>query len=268
MAYEIRARSLGEILDGAFQLYRNHFSTFIATAAAISLPSLVLLAVVNWAVTGTLSAVPTPQSLGRYWLVLLIFTPVQFATYLLQQSVLTIAIADAYLGHPVSMTAAFRRTASVLGALIGATLIAYLVIVFGMLLLIVPGIYFMLSWAFSIQAITIERCGPTAALKRSNALASGRRGRLLLLVLFLSVLNLAIVWGVGAVIPESIRSLPLLGSILLQAPAILVGPLHPAVITLAYFDARVRSEAFDLEILARTIGGGPTAAAPTAAPVV
>jgi hypothetical protein len=268
MAYEIRARSMGEILDGAFQLYRNHFSTFLATAATISLPSLVVLAVVNWAITGTLSAEPTPQGLGRYWLVLLIFMPVSFATYLLQQSVLTVAIADAYLGRPLSMKAAFGRTASVLGPLIGATLIAYLVIGFGLLLLIVPGIYFALSWAFSIQAITIEGCGPYAALTRSNELASGRRGRLFLLILFLSVLNIAIVWGVGAVIPDSVRSLPLLGSILHQAPAILVMPLHPAVLTLAYFDARVRSEAFDLEVLARTVGGGAADPRPAAAPIV
>lgn len=256
MAYEIRSRTLGEILDGAFQLYRNHFTTFLATSAAVTLPALLGASLVNWAVTGTLSPVAQQQAgVGRFLLALLLMVPISFGSYILQNSVLTIAIADAYLGRPVSMGSAFRRTLGLLGPLVGSAVLVGLGVFLGMLLLIVPGILWMLSWLFTVQAVTVEGCGASASLKRSRSLTKGRRGRLGVLLLLLSLINFAIVWGAGAVIPDALRSLPLLGPILAQLPSILLAPLYPGVITLAYFDARVRSEAFDLEMLSRSLDG-------------
>lgn len=269
MTYEIRPLSLGEILDGSFQLYRNNFSTFFATVVAISLPAFFVIAIVNWALTGTLSAVPTPHAgSGRFFAVLLVSLPVSFGSAILQNSILTMAISDSYLGRPVSVGAAFRRTISVLGTLIDATVRTFLGMFFGLLLFIVPGIIFMLNWLFTVQAIVVEGYDASASLKRSKKLAAGRRGRLMLLLLLLTIINLAISWGAGAVIPASVRALPLIGSLLEQFPAMLLAPVYHGVITLAYFDARVRTEAFDLEMLSRGISGTAPAVGPSAAPRV
>lgn len=266
MAYEIRARSLGEILDGAFQLYRNHFSTFFAAAAGISLPSLAVVAVLNWTLTGTAFAAPDPTQILQFWWVMLLTAPITFLSNILQNAVLTTAIADAYLGRPVSVGAAFRRTVPLLGSLIGVTLITAVGISLGMLLLIIPGIILALNWFFTVQAIAIEGCGVSEALKRSKTLTKGRRGRLSVLLFLVTIIVMAINFGVATIIPDALSALPVVGPLLQQFPMILLAPIYPAVITLAYFDARVRNEAFDLEMLSRSIDSSAPASMFVATP--
>jgi hypothetical protein len=269
LTYEIRARSLGEILDGAFQLYRNNFWTFLGTAAAISISSQIIVMLATWGLTGTLSGAPSQQSdMGNLWLVFLITLPIIWGAYVLENATLTIAIADAYLGRPVSIASALRRTTRILGPLIGAAVLTGLGIGLGMVLLVIPGIIFSLNWLFTVQAIAIEGCGASESLGRSKTLTYGRRGRLALLVFLLTLITMAINFGAAAIIPASVSALPLIGSLLQQFPAVLLAPLYPGVMTLAYFDARVRGEAFDLEILARGIGGEAPAPSPTVAPAV
>ena len=270
MGYEIKPLSVGEILDGAFQLYRNHFAAFFTVVAVIAVPAVTFGALVGWAVTGTFAPVTTPQAagLGRFWLVILVSAPVTFGLYILQNSVLTIAIADAYLGRTVSVAAAFRRAVRLLGSLSGAAVLTGLGVWGGMILLVVPGILLALRWLFTVQAITVEGLGASASLKRSRQLTTGRRLRLAGLVLLITIITVAINFGAAAVIPNAVLALPVIGPLLRQLPTTVLAPLYPAVLTLAYFDARVRSEAFDLEMLARTIGGGPPAAVAVAARTV
>jgi hypothetical protein len=268
MAYEIRARSVGEILDGAFQLYRNHFATFFGAAVLFSLPSLIAAALINWALVGTASAVPSPQvALGRAFSVIFITLPVFFVSHILQSAVLTIAIADAYLGRPVSLGAALRRTVALLGPLVGSSVLTGLGSGFAMVLLIIPGIWLMLRWLFTVQAITVEGCGAVASLERSSRLTNGRLGTLFGLVLLFVIINWALALGFGAVIPDSVSAFSVIGSVLRQLPEIVLAPIYPGVITLSYFDVRVRKEAFDLEMLSRGIGGTAPAAASAAAPM-
>jgi hypothetical protein len=267
MAYEIRARSLGEILDGGVQLYRNHFRSFLTTTAAISIPSLLLARLVTWLLTGSLSATASPPAeatgFGRAFAPLATL-PITFAFGLLLEAMLTIAIADAYLGRTVSIRTAWQRILAQLKSLAGAGILKGLAVMGGFVLLIVPGILMMLNWLFTTQAITVEGLTARAALARSKELARGGRGKLAGLLLLLAIINAALVHGFGALIPESVRALPLLGAFLQQLPSILIGPLTPAVITLAYFDARVRKEAFDLEMLSDAIGPGAPVAATAA----
>jgi hypothetical protein len=154
----------------------------------------------------------------------------------------------------VSLRAALRCTLSRLGPLVGATIMTGLAITGGTILFVVPGILLMLRWLFTVQAITIEGLGASQSLKRSRQLMAGRRGRMSLLLLLLTLVSVGLSFGVGSVMPRSIGSLPLIGSLLGQLPNLLLAPLYPAVMTLAYFDARVRNEAFDLEVLAQGLG--------------
>ncbi len=83
------------------------------------------------------------------------------------------------VGEEVSVRAALRATAPTLPALIAASLIAGAGIVFGLALLIVPGLWLMTRWVLVSPVISVERCGPWAGLRRSSRLSRGH-GRLLL----------------------------------------------------------------------------------------
>jgi hypothetical protein len=270
MSYEIKPLSVGEIVDGAFQLYRNHFAVFSGVAVALAVPTVIGTALVTWAVMGTFVLVPGthPGDLPRFWLAWSIAMPLIFGSYVLQHSVLTIAIADAYLGKAVSIEAAFRRAIQHFGSLVGAAVLSFLGIWGGFMLLVVPGILLMLRWLFTVQAIVVEGAGASASLKRSKQLTLGRRGRLAGLLLILTVINIAIQYGAAAAIPNAVLTIPVIGAIIKGLPGMLLAPIYPGIVTLAYFDARVRTEAFDLEMLSRTIGGATPAVGPVPARVL
>jgi len=147
VAYEIKARSLGELLDGAFQLYRNHFRMFLGATVMIWVPMIILASLINWTITGDLSGIPKPSNgLSQFWMVFSVTVPVYYLARILQDAVVTIAVADAYLGHKVSMKQAFRRAGSVLGPLLGVSILAGIAIWIAFLFLVVPGILLMLNW--------------------------------------------------------------------------------------------------------------------------
>src|SRR5215471_9028671 len=105
MSYQIKPLTVGEIVDGAFQLYRNNFATFFGVAAALGVPATIIVVLANWAFTGRPAVgAPQPGELTGYWLAMIVAMPITFGSYILQHSVLTIAIADAYLGQVVSIT--------------------------------------------------------------------------------------------------------------------------------------------------------------------
>ncbi len=263
MNYEIKPRSLGEILDGTFQLYKNHFGVFASAALAFSVPSLLLWAMVNLVITGQVSVDPSfsqdkndPSTLIPFLIGFATIQPFLFLLQLLQEAVLTLIIADAYLGRTPNLGAAFQKCLGLFKPLVGAGCLKGLGIALGLVCLLVPGILLMLRWMFSTQAITLEGCGASAGMKRSRDLTMGERGRLFLIVLILGILSMALSFGLKAVLPDAIGNIPVLGGLLQQLPILLLVPLGPAAITLAYFDARVKKEGFDLQVLSGSMPPG------------
>ncbi len=98
-------------------------------------------------------------------------------------------------GFASSLGAGFRRSLPLIAAGIGGGLI----IALGLVMLVVPGVIFVLMWLVTPPAIVVERIGILSAFRRSHRLTKGRRWALLvLLILFLvflivvrSVLELA-----------------------------------------------------------------------------
>jgi hypothetical protein len=271
VAYEIKERSVGEILDGAFQIYRNHLGVFVGVALCVVVPSALAVSLVNWLVTGSFDPMAleagsqgAPGSGGspelaramRSGLATTLTLPIQLFAGVLEDAVLTLTVADVYLGRPVSMRSGFRRSFAQLGALLGASLLKGIGIVIGFVCLIVPGILVMLRWLLSTQAIVIESHTGRGSLGRSRELTADNYGRLLLLMLVMTVIGMALHFGLQALLPDAVEHAPVLGPLLQQVPQILVAPVSSAALTLAYFDLRVRKEGFDLEHLARGLGGG------------
>ena len=137
--------------------------------------------------------------------------------------------------------------------------------------LIIPGIWLSIAWTVSFPALLSEGIGPVAALGRSFRLVQGRWWPT-----FGAVLVMNLIVGVISAIITGIITATLVGSWTSEATAavfttvantlsaLVTLPLSAAVLTVIYFDLRVRKEGFDLQLLARGVGQDESAYATSA----
>jgi hypothetical protein len=150
------------------------------------------------------------------------------------------------------LRAGFRRGLPV----VGVGLLIWIVGFLGLVLLVVPGVMFLLASAVAVPAAVVERPGVLGAFRRSFALTRGRRWPLLAAWLAMGV----IVWVAAAVVQVAGMVL----SALLPAQARMVGMLVgsqlgnvffsalPLVgIAVAYHELRAEKEGVDVAALAR-----------------
>jgi hypothetical protein len=142
--------------------------------------------------------------------------------------------------------------------------------------LILPGIWLAVALSVSVPALLLERIRPFAAMRRSFRLVRGRWwptfAVLLVGYLLIGIIG-AIVQGIVMVVPSVIAD----GNTLVGAVGAVVGgtlgsvlttPYSAAVITLVYFDLRVRKEGLDLQLIAAGADVEHDPDAPLPAPLV
>ena len=125
---------------------------------------------------------------------------------------------------------------------------------------ILPGVVLLCGLLLSFPSLVLEPgSSPTGALSRSWSLTRGSRWRMFGLLVTMALLLYVPLVGLGAV-----AAVVLPGGLLGVAPGmltlavvgvvqILLYPLFYCVLTVAYYDLRVRKEGFDLEVLASTL---------------
>jgi hypothetical protein len=134
----------------------------------------------------------------------------------------------------------------------------------GFVFFLIPGVILACGLLLAFPALVLEpHMTPTGALGRSWALTRGSRWRMLALLVTLIILlyiPLVSLSGLAAVmLPMSDLTAPRGGSAGLVAVGLaglvqlLIYPLFYCVLTVAYYDLRVRKEGFDLEVLASTL---------------
>jgi hypothetical protein len=203
----------------------------------------------------------------------------------LGEAATTRSVSDRYLDRPTSLRAAYKAALSRLGSLIMMSLILggayiacfFVIIVFvalfavlgvgalGAALAVLAGIALIpllimvaVRTAVAAPAIVIERVSGWRGLKRSWNLIGGRfwptLGRILLLALISGIVS-SVVAGIidlpgSAIDPSHSFIYDQLASAI---AAIFVGPVTYIGVTLLYYDARIRKEGFDIEMLASSL---------------
>src|SRR5690606_8224228 len=92
---------------------------------------------------------------------------------------LTYAAAQLYRGDAVAIREALGRGLRNVFALIVVSIISWFMIVFGLMLLIVPGLIVAAMYFAVYPAVVVEDRGPLNAFGRSRELSRGGRGRIL-----------------------------------------------------------------------------------------
>ena len=241
----LRPLSLGEVLDVAFGLYRSLFAPLLLIAVICqSLP------MVLGVYLGTSGALFVNLGLSLVYGILAVILGS------LGVAASTFVVSDAYLGRETSAIVALHRAASLLGRLVVISILSTMLIGLGFMLLIVPGVILLSGLVLStVVAVLESRPSATAAMGRSWELTRGFRGKVLLtlLVAFLLLLVPSIALGGVEALVGAEGGVALVLLLLESMLQILIYPFVYVVMTVLYYDLRVRKEGFDLELLASSL---------------
>jgi len=288
---QLRPLTLGELLDRAVKLYRRNFWRFVAIIAVVQIPISLLNYLSSSLMTRDmpdpgLTLYTTTDPFGTsYWSGVGLSMLISLAQYFLLQGVASAALAHAvanhYLGKSTSFSEAYRQVGTRWKSLFGALVIAFcILLVTGIGTVVIccagwvvgPGVtlFFTIAILPLIAPIAmLERQSAVDIIRRAWDLARRRFWWILGFMLILSIFVWLIVIGptfllgmlLGAVQESLLRSVDMATFSLIQTAfqavistitGVFVYPLQLTAIVLMYLDLRVRSEGFDLTLLAES----------------
>jgi hypothetical protein len=279
---DLRPLGIGEILDAGIKLFLRHWRTLVLSVVGLILPVQILSALVTASIapeqfdlTSTETGVDEGEEaeflVGQGVIALLSVISILLAT-----AVCFKAVADAYLGVEPDWRRSLRFAVRRLGGLLGVAILGGLLVALATIALIVPGIWLFVMYSVAVPALLLERIGPVAALRRSFRLVRRRwwstAGALLVGYLLIGIIG-ALVSGVIMVIPNVVAEDNTLAAALGAVVggtvgSVLTTPYSAAVVTLLYFDLRVRKEGLDLQLIAEGADVRRDPDAPLPAPLV
>jgi hypothetical protein len=286
--FQLRPRSFGEILDGGIRIWRDHLRVLFPFVALVLLPFQILIALLRTSaqeavVVNDASSVSTSPTVDVSWTgiaALLVSLVVGVVAGLFVAAAITSFVGEAVLGRtPETRTA--RRVAlarlvpslgvvvlSVLAILPAIAVVAVAVVIspwLGLLagiLASLGAVWWFVATSFAAPIVVLEHAGAVQALRRSIALVRGN---------WWFLFGISIVSSLMTGIPTAIIAgiitglLSLLGggnaafAFLWAAVGGTIGaalftPMSSAISVIAYLDRRVRTEGFDLQRLATSLG--------------
>jgi len=300
----LRPLQLGELLDQAIRLYRRNFITFIGIIAMVYVPLMILQTASSTLLSSSLNDLTrssSPETIFTnyaYWGGMLSTLVIAFLQIIFVQGIatgaLTRAVADNYLGKTTSILDAYRGIGKAWLPLLGALLfVGVVAIVLLLWWIIVPcvgwftglGMLAFLTAAVSpmvAPVVVLEGQGVVASVRRAWNLVRRRFWPVLGTVFVLFLFSLIVVNGPAAIINIFLTGMfssignsttqlvvtTIVQSLVSLMFTLIYYPLQMTAFTLLYFDLRVRTEGFDLALLAIGKSDTDAVAQVLAAPII
>jgi hypothetical protein len=270
---QLRPLSLGEVLDGAFTIYRRQFVSLFLTALVPQLP-LIALVMVYYGFLATVMegggdiSGGTAIAAGIAVLVLAPLAAVGTATAI---GGVAFQAARAYTGAPVTTREAMERGLKRSLPLVGAYIVVGIMAMFGLLAFIIGAIIVWVSAFAVVPAVVLERRGPIDAIGRSWQLVKGAWGEVFLVLIiayFIAAMPgfaVGMVTTIGGMVAtgfdqEKMMAVQGVGQVLSQVARTLTIPFSIGTTVLLYYDRRVRTEALDVQMMAESLPAAPATA--------
>lgn len=253
----LRPLAFGEVLDQAFGLFRRAFIPLLIVSVVCSgVPALLSIGV---QAQGGVMKSPV------MYVVALILAVIGSA---IASGASTFIVSEQYLGQELEAGEALHRAWGRAWEIFLTSMGVGLMVFLGLILFIVPGVIAFAGLSLAVTAVAIEGISPDKARGRSWELTKGYRWRMLGLVLiygiiaWITVVATAVVAGIifaifrigaGESGPEVIGQVAVVGTALSSLLMLAINPLLYCILIVAYYDLRVRKEAFDLDLLATTM---------------
>jgi hypothetical protein len=259
MTYALPAAplSIGGVIDSAIRLYRDSIRRCWILALLYSL----ILAIfgVFWAVAMSKAIVPgskdprqalaalfSPIVMGGFSLAIL-------ASLVFHGALLKTLSAWAKGDESLSLGSALAVGARRLPGMVLSSLLYVLAMGIGLILLIVPGIYFFGKFQLGMTAMFVDDVGAVAGLGISWRLTRGRwwRGSIILTVAVIMVYVFALTLGfvsgvITALTHLSVTDRAIISQLLQVGSNLIVLPMFAAILIVMYHDFKLRSEGGDL----------------------
>ncbi|HVK07130.1 MAG TPA: hypothetical protein VM490_26920 [Armatimonadaceae bacterium] len=268
---DLRPRTVWEIVDDAFDLYRERFALFASLAAMVYVPAFVAYNVFMASQYGELlTALRTPSTdpfalFGWYFRGLSLAVPLLGIAFLFNIATTTVAVQDILAGDPVSLKSAFRQAFRRFFALLGVAFIAAIACTLGLCGAYIGAFFVLPLFVYTPQALLIEGKGVLGAERRSRDLASSNYGKTAGMLTLLTCVGMLLSLGFQAIVSSAFLAVPSTGSdvyarevqqitvnlISNSVITLLLAPLPGIAFTLLYYDLRVRREGLDVEAEAR-----------------
>lgn len=242
----LRPRSATEIVDAAFQLYRRDPLGYLLVSALCYVPILVIQLVVLG------PGMQIEQQLARLtagysFLVLLGY----WVSLSLMSATIVRLSSEDYLGRRLEPAVAVRDALPRVPAVMFGLLIKYILMVLGFVLFIV-GFFWVMARYFAVTtAIVIEGRGVGGAFARSATLSRGRKMHILGTSLLVFVIFFVVYMAVSIV--AAITGSMVISVVLSVVVSIFAYPMFAITEMLLYYDARVRNEGYDIEVMANEL---------------
>ncbi len=291
---DLRPMSFGEVLDGAFTMYRRHFGLFMKLSAVTWGVPAALLLYLKLRFSGTtpdqtLAIFQTHLAeliiLGLVWLVAIVV-----ATVMLTAGSIRV-ISSAYLGGVSTFGDALRLAASkivplvlvglgkglllliiwIVGFVVWALLVS-IANLFGGASAVLVGIlglgalfwflaFVLCGYALTTPIVVLEELSSSFdTFGRSWDLTRGFKlkafGLWLVVWILTWLVPFCFFFGVGYVVQTKAPGLELTVSAVNSLVSIVLAPVLPCMLTLFYYDLRMRREGFDLQVLGQQMGIG------------
>ena len=274
----LRPLGMGDIFDEGFDLYKRNFVFFLLVTALTVVPLDILLAFITprllTSVFDLFSITANSDASGIWLLVSLVKLTLVLPLFLLAVAPLVGATAGRYLEHPLTLWQVFRPFLKRLPGLLVLLILTSAALDLGLLLCGVLWIVPAVQLFFALHAFVVERKGAGAALRRAATLSGGYAGRIFNSLLFLSVIGWVLSLGVSSPLSYLIDNVMHLApgaqslyggvtgetaeaqivSLLSDGLAHLVLiPFVVSVMTVLYYDIKIRKEGYDIELLAQEL---------------
>jgi hypothetical protein len=232
-------RRATEIIDASFRFYRAHFGDLVVLSALLLVPPALITAIV-------------PTSLR---------VPVQIVgnlMFLVAQGAIAVLVAGALEeDRALSAGETLRRLGSRAAAVIAVSIMAGILIGFGALLLVIPGILIAVWTSVATPVAAIEGLRNSGALRRSRDLTRGQFWHVLGTLLLGWVIVMVLMLG-GALALGMVFGMLGFTQFSDMLASLLMVPLFPLIgvaSSLLYYDLRVRGEGADVQAMVDALPG-------------
>ena len=241
-------RGIGEILSTAFEIYKTNAASLLMIVAIVVVPLTFISAFIGGVVfapdTETITVLGesvetvSARTAGVAILVALVGAVIGVIINAVLQAAIMRGAALGSIGDPVDIDASYKWGFARFGSVLLISILVGLAVVGGFILLIIPGVIFLVMFSVSIPALVVENLRGTDAMSRSWNLVKGFFWHALGVIVVAAIITAVVGGIIGAIGGDN-----WFVSWIFQAIAqIITAPFAAIVSVLLYLDLRARRE--------------------------
>lgn len=239
-------RGIGEILSTAFEIYKANAAGLLMIVAIVVVPLSFIGAFIEGVVFAPERNVVTgldERAAAAGIIVALLGALVAVIINAVLQAALMRGAALGSIGDPVDIDASYKWGFARFGSVLLISILVGLAVIGGFILLIIPGVIFLVMFSVSIPALVVENLRGTEAMSRSWNLVKGFFWHALGVIVVAGIIAAVVSGIIGAIGGDNW----FVGWIFQAIAQIITAPFSAIVSVLLYLDLRARREALTAE---------------------